>query len=379
MRCNVLPVRDIKARILVEYYLEALAIMCKMIYNYLKELYQKKKGAIVTAVFDLHADILTDIAIRREAGEQKVFDTRHFNVLHNSGINSLICVVWVEPKHRHRSLARFQEVLEHAQKDFAESEHVHLCNSSYDLTDQPDKINIFLGIEGMSFLSEALKTISQEYISTYFQKLHDIGFRTGMLAWNEVNTFASGSAAYNKEEPAHGLTKAGRIIIKEMMNKNWLVDVSHLDDKTFWDIYNLGDYPIFASHSNARALCDHDRNLTDDQLRAIAKRRGIVGLNAYAGFIDQTKANISDFINHIEYIVNLIGIEHVALGFDFMNYLKPHDLGTSFTRETKGLSTAEDVPRFLQELRQKGWDETSIQLLTVSNAKRFIKNMDNQV
>ena len=327
--------------------------------------------------FDLHTDILTDIAIRREAGEKSVFDSRHYPILKRNHIDTLICVIWVEPKYKDNKLERFNDLVSYALADFNESAHVHLCTSSLDMKQNSDKINIFLGIEGMSFLKEAVSPLTKNTISSYFDKLHHIGFRTGILAWNEINDLASGSTAYNADKQvAKGLTDIGTLVVQKMMELRWLVDVSHLDERTFWDIYHLKEYPIFASHSNAKALCNHERNLTDQQLKAIAKRNGLIGINAYAGFLNKGKASIDDYIDHIEYIANLIGMEYVALGFDFINYLEPHDLGTSFSERTDMLTSADDVQELISRLKRLNWDQKAIQMITEDNAKRFIKNMD---
>lgn len=102
-----------------------------------------------------------------------------------------------------------------------------------------------------------------------------------------------------------------------------IIDVSHANEKTFWDIYNNTTKSFIASHSNAKSLCNHKRNLTDEQIKAIASRDGVIGINAYKGFvaIDSYKQNLERFVDHIEYIISLVGVRHVALGFDFCEYL----------------------------------------------------------
>lgn len=327
------------------------------------------------AVFDLHSDILTDIAIRREAGERNVFDRIHYPNLKHNNVQAIICVVWVEPKYKHNRWERFKEIVAYAMDDIAESKHIHLCKSSNDRKSSSNIINVFLGIEGMSFISEAVNPLTEQNTKTYFDTLHDIGFRTGILAWNEVNDFASGANNGNTKAKV-GLTKAGQAIVSEMMNRNWLIDVSHLDEQTFWDIYELDAYPIFASHSNAFTLCPNERNLTDKQLKAIAERNGIIGMNAYAEFIAKDDANLDRYIEHIEYVTHLVGMEHVALGFDFMDYLSEHDMGTNFTEVTKDFNSVNDIPRLLERLKMKGWTDKEISLITYENASRFIKNMD---
>lgn len=99
-----------------------------------------------------------------------------------------------------------------------------------------------------------------------------------------------------------------------------IVDTAHANDKTFWDIYENTTGPIINSHSNARALCNVPRNITDDQIKTIAERGGgLIGLNTFNEFvhIDKDKRDINNLANHLDYLVELAGIDHVGFGFDF--------------------------------------------------------------
>ena len=130
---------------------------------------------------------------------------------------------------------------------------------------------------------------------------------------NDLCDSARGNGEWN------GLSPFGKEVIHEMNRLGIMVDVSHAAESTFYDALETSRYPIIASHSSARALCDHPRNLTDDQLKALAERQGVVQLCLYKGFInkDSEKASLSDAIRHINHIVNLIGINHVGIGSDF--------------------------------------------------------------
>ncbi|MCQ2289408.1 MAG: membrane dipeptidase [Muribaculaceae bacterium] len=115
-----------------------------------------------------------------------------------------------------------------------------------------------------------------------------------------------------------GLTPFGRKVVKEMNRLGIMVDLSHCSEGTFWEVLKLSSKPVVCSHSGARALCDHDRNLTDDQLRALAKHGGVVQTVSYEGFLlKEGKATIEDFMDHIDYMVKVAGIDHVGIGTDF--------------------------------------------------------------
>lgn len=324
------------------------------------------------AVFDLHADIFTDIALRREAGETNVFDRVHYPVLKQGGIHALICVVWVEPEHHHRRLDRFKEIVSYATADLAESKHARICHDLRELKASSSKIQIVLGLEGMGFVAEAVPSLTANEIEATIASLHGTGFRTGILAWNELNEFAGG-AGHSSTSTNDGLTAAGEMLVEAMMRYQWLLDVSHLNEKTFWDVHGMGDYPLFASHSNVQALCAHERNLTNEQLKAIAARDGIIGINAYGPFVRGDGATIDDIIDHVEAVIRLTGEKHVALGFDFIDYLRMHPIGRGFAPAIEQLQTAAAVPNFLQRLRERGFSEQAIERLTFSNAIHFIK------
>lgn len=129
---------------------------------------------------------------------------------------------------------------------------------------------------------------------------------------NDLCDSAKGNAEWN------GLSPLGREAVREMNRLGILVDVSHASEKTFYDVLETSSVPIVASHSSARALCDHPRNLTDDQLRAIAARGGVVQVCLYNGFLRaDEQATVTDIVAHIRHIVAIAGIDHVGIGSDF--------------------------------------------------------------
>lgn len=115
-----------------------------------------------------------------------------------------------------------------------------------------------------------------------------------------------------------GAAAAGKTALQEMHEHGVICDVSHLADPGFWDVVRLSQGPFIASHSNARAVFDHPRNLADDQLRAITDSGGVVGLNFYADFVDDKDPSLDKLVDHLSHIADTIGIEHVGIGPDFL-------------------------------------------------------------
>ncbi|NLG89621.1 MAG: M19 family membrane dipeptidase [Clostridiaceae bacterium] len=146
------------------------------------------------------------------------------------------------------------------------------------------------------------------------QRLYDIGIRIMTLTWNNANELGDGCG----QTLNGGLTPFGREIVRLMQDIGMIVDVSHADEKTFWDCIEECRKPVIASHSNARAVHDHRRNLYDDQILAIAKTNGVIGINFYTEFVGPSKKNdVSGLLRHIEHICAVAGEDTAAIGADF--------------------------------------------------------------
>ena len=137
-----------------------------------------------------------------------------------------------------------------------------------------------------------------------------------MTLCHNGNNQLCGSARYNDE--GLGVNDFGKQVIQEMNRVGMMVDISHAGEQTFYDALNISNKPIVASHSSARAFCNHPRNLTDDQLRALAAKGGVAQVTLYSGFLkEEGAATIVDAIQHLNHMVNIMGIEHVGIGTDF--------------------------------------------------------------
>ncbi|MFD2333283.1 dipeptidase [Cohnella sp. GCM10020058] len=144
--------------------------------------------------------------------------------------------------------------------------------------------------------------------------LHRLGLRMLGLTWNETNWACDGIM----EPRGAGLTKEGRSLVAECEALGILIDVSHISEKGFWETAELARRPFLASHSNARALCPHPRNLTDDQIRALVAANGLIGITFVPFFLQALRpAGIDDVLRHVEHICALGGANHIAFGSDF--------------------------------------------------------------
>jgi membrane dipeptidase len=163
--------------------------------------------------------------------------------------------------------------------------------------------------------------------------LHAAGLRSLGLTWSRPNAFATGAPFSFPGSPDHGpgLTERGRALVRACAERGVLVDLSHLNERGFWDVAALDHGPLVASHSGAHALCPSPRNLTDDQLRAIGASAGLVGVNFHVGFLRADGAEDPDtpvaaIAAHAVRIAEVAGVESVALGSDFDGATMPHAL-----------------------------------------------------
>jgi len=165
------------------------------------------------------------------------------------------------------------------------------------------KAAAFLSVEGADLLGCSLTGLERAWM---------LGVRAVNLTWNHANRL-SGSAIEDRER---GLGPEGKIFAGRMQELGMLVDVSHLSEPGFWDVIALAHQPIMASHSNARAVWDHPRNLCDPQLLALFRNGGVVGLNFYAAFLGEDP-DLDTVLAHIEHVWSLGGEDHLALGGDW--------------------------------------------------------------
>ena len=195
------------------------------------------------------------------------------------------------------------------------------------------------------------------------------GLRSLGLVWSRPNAFATGVPFGFPGSPDQGpgLTAAGRELVAACGALGLLVDVSHLNARGFWDVAELGAGPLVASHSNAHALCPSPRNLTDDQLRAIGERGGLVGINFHVGFLradgeEDAATPLSRIAAHAAHVAELAGVDAVGLGSDFDGAVMPAALGD-----------ASALPALLNELRAVGFAEDELVKLAHANWHRVLR------
>ncbi len=198
---------------------------------------------------------------------------------------------------------------------------------------------------------------------------YQAGLRSLGLTWSRPNAFASGVPFRFGATPdtGPGLTDAGKELVRACNRLGIMIDLSHLNEQGFWDVARITDAPLVATHSNVHALCPVTRNLTDKQLDAIKESDGMVGLNFAVAFLRRDGAPAADtpletMVEHIDYLVERLGIDRVGLGSDFDGALIPQEIG-----DVAGL------PRLVEALRRAGYDDEALRKLAYENWLRVLR------
>lgn len=199
--------------------------------------------------------------------------------------------------------------------------------------------------------------------------LHQAGLRSIGPVWSRPNIFATGVPFKYPSSPdiGPGLTDTGFALVKACNRLKIMLDLSHLNEKGFWDVARTSDAPLVATHSNAHVLCAHSRNLTDKQLAAIRESKGMVGVNYAVSFLradGRKDANtpIETLIRHLDHLISHLGEDHVGLGSDFDGALIPNEIGT-----------VSGLPKLVDAMRGHGFDAALVRKLCSENWLRVLE------
>ncbi len=213
-----------------------------------------------------------------------------------------------------------------------------------------DKQQAILTVEGGSLI-DSLETLD----SLWNKKIKVL-----TLTWNDSNLLAT--SAMSGEDG--GLTPFGKKVIKKMNALGMIADLSHASDQTFWDVLSVTEKPVLVSHSNARALCNHPRNITDDMFLALCENNGVLGINFYPVFLEDEsgKANLESILNHIEHFLELGGENHIGFGSDF----------DGVDSLPKGITDVASFEAIRNEMEQRNYSKELIDKLFYKNMMRIL-------
>lgn len=283
--------------------------------------------------FDAHCDTASKIYDKKE-GLFK--NSGHIDIerLKKYGSPAQIFALYLKKEYLANAFENTEKILGNFEKELEiNKNYIRKAVSAEDIKENMKNglCSAVMSIEG----GEALEGKTEN-----LEHFYNRGVRLITLTWNYKNELGIGAA----NDDGTGLTVFGKEIVKKMQKKGMLVDVSHLNEKGFWDVAEIMKKPFVASHSNAKALCGHCRNLTDEQIKRISEGKGFIGINIYPPFVKENgKCTMTDVLKMTEYMLNKAGENCVGIGCDF------DGIGTSPMDMTDVLS----LEKFFAELEKE--------------------------
>lgn len=226
------------------------------------------------------------------------------------------------------------------------------CQSAKDIEKaiKQRKIAALLSIEGGEALAGKIENLYH-----FFER----GVRCLTLTWNYSNEICDGIDEVNGE----GLSEFGMQVVLSANDLGMLLDVSHISEKGFWDVLEQTKKPIVATHSNAKTICPHRRNLSDEQILALINNGGCIGINLYSEFVSEGKCEIKDVLKHIEHILTLGGENNVGIGCDF----------DGMESLPKGINGVQDIHKLFDEMKKIGYADLLINKIASQNFLKLLE------
>lgn len=304
-------------------------------------------------VVDLHSDTILEVASGKRDLTQRSA-TGHIDLprLRDGGVDVQVFALFVHPSFSGAGFARASALLDAFDRADTRAADLVRATTVAELEQavRAGRVAAVLAVENATALDGDPGNVDRLYAR---------GVRMMSLTWNNSNDLADGAT----EESHGGLTPLGRAVLARMQARGIVVDVSHLSARSFWDVLGATRGPVMATHSNAAALTPHRRNLTDEQLRALAARGGVVGVNFYPLFTGGP--TLRHVLNHIDYLVKVMGVDHVALGSDFDGFSQP----------VAGLEDVSRLPNLTAGLLERGYRPEDVRKILGGNALRVFRQV----
>lgn len=328
-------------------------------------------------IADAHVDLLLELSYREQRlGEQDVFARTWLPLLETGGVALQVCPVYVDatvqPEGALREALRQVASFHRALGENAERVSQVRVAADLDEVEAGQRIGLLLSLEGVEPFG----------VETWpADVFYELGVRMAGLTWNRRNAFADGAA-----EEGGGLSRLGRELVDRLVALGVVLDLAHAATGAFAEILARVDgAPVICSHGGCRAVYDTPRNLTDDQLRALASAGGLFGVMLHPLAIDPVVRTIDRVADHLEHAVELIGADHVCLGGDFTKRLweamppppEPKDglmpAGLAPGAGIDRLTGPECYPQLVAALEARGWAQPDVDAVTSGNLLRFLR------
>lgn len=324
-------------------------------------------------IVDAHLDLLFDIEKKRKMGQKKVIEAGYLPEFKEGGVNIIVSSIYIEDDYLPELALR--KALDQISAFYSE------------LDESGDKI---MFVKNLSDMAEALTTggigilLSFEGVEPLINDInllrifYELGVRGVGLTWSRRNYAADGCSFARVKDKENGLTEFGEQVVKQAEELGMIIDVSHLNETGFWDVMEITTQPVIASHSNCRAINGIMRNLTDDQIKALAKTGGVIGINAASVIVAENNADVKALADHVDHLREIAGIDHIGLGFDFCDQIF-RDQSQNKDKKQDGpydvIKGHRNIYRLTEELIMRGYTDDELRLIYGENFLRVYKSV----
>jgi len=297
-----------------------------------ESVYSRAKRLNEASIFvDVHNHMMFEFAIRHALGEKNIFDSSYRNPLRKGGINVIATSVGANSPCTCNMTDNLEfgsfEQIDLLRLEEEKSSSFRICHNAREIREavQEDKIALLLAFEG----ARALEGRSEEESLCMLRTFYRLGLRINCICGGGRTRFADGMGEARAEA---GLTTFGVKLVEEMNRLGMLVDLTHMTDRSFFDVLEVTQQPVLVSHIGVKAVCDTPANLSDARIRAIGANGGVVGMEMVKTEIRKgsqetgERVTFDDVIKHIDHIASLIGTDHVGIGLDYDNFELIHNI-----------------------------------------------------
>ena len=327
-------------------------------------------------IIDMHFDLPMDLYEKRD--RRDVLKTQFLSEFEAGNVSVFGAAIYIEDQYLPQSgLHVALDQIARLYAETAASEHFAICKGYREIQQAraTGKIVLLITMEGIEPLGTDLNQLRVFY---------ELGVRSIGLTHARTNAAGHGGIFAASGSPRDGLTAFGRDAVRECEALGIIIDVAHINPAGFEEILSITTKPPIVSHTNVRCYYDIERNISDEQIKMIGERRGVIGVNSILVSPSEEESTMDRYIDHIEYIANLIGVDGVGIGFDFFEFIYRHwpesrqkELAAKFTTphfipDLRDHSHARNVTRRLIE---RGFSDADIEKILRNNWLRIFKEL----
>jgi membrane dipeptidase len=332
-------------------------------------------------IIDGHSDMLNDVMEKRDMGETAVITQRHLPRLEKGGCDGQIFAIYVEASFKpEMALKRAIQLADSFFLEVDESDDkIMPCYTADDFVKakKEGKHAGLLGMEGAEAIaSDVVWPSNKPPDMSRLHMFYKFGLRHIGFTWQQRNQIADG---VGEAQANGGLTNFGIELVKEVNSLGMVIDLAHIAQRSYFDVLEVTEDPLIVSHTNCMAVWNHERCITDEQIYALAENDGVMGVCFYPAIVDEKNPGVEKVLDHVDHVVELVGIDHVGWGADFADYINwsPNEVGPDIEEKPKttGLEDVTKLPNFVNGLIDRGYSDEEIIKVLGGNFLRVFKKV----